>query len=40
MKAIKLDPSIPLHKINVKFENSEDLSLYQRPYERYLEDFR
>lgn len=40
MKAIKLDPSIPIHKINVKFESSEDLSLYQRPYERYLEDFR
>lgn len=40
MKAIKLDPSIPLHKINVKFEPSEDISLYQRPYDRYLEDFR
>jgi len=40
MKAIKLDPSIPLHKLNVKFESSEDISLYQRPYERYLEDFR
>ena len=40
MKAVKLDPSIPLHKLNIKFDPSEDSSLHQRPYQRYLEDFR
>jgi hypothetical protein len=40
MKAIKLDHSIALNKIQYKFDPTEDLALYQRPYERYLEDFR
>ena len=35
-KAIKLDPSIPLSKLKDKFNEEEDLSLYQRPNERYL----
>lgn len=35
-KAIKLDPSIPITKIKDKIQDEEDLSLYQRPNQRYL----
>lgn len=40
MKAIKLDHSIPVNKLQFKFEPEEDPSLYHRPYERYLNSYR
>lgn len=40
LSAIKLDHSIPISKLQFKFEPEEDPSLYHRPYMRYLESFR
>lgn len=40
MGALKLDHSIPISKIQFKFESEEDPSLYHRPYERYLTNYR
>lgn len=39
-KALELDYSNPLTKIKVKYDEGEDLSLYQRPYDRYLISLR
>lgn len=35
-KAMALDYSIPLGKVQFKYEEGEDLGLYQRPYDKYL----
>ena len=40
LRAIKLDHSIPIGKLQFKFEPEEDPSLYHRPYDRYLQSFR
>jgi hypothetical protein len=40
MSALKLDHSIPLQKMQLKFEPEEDPSLYFRPYQRYLNDYK
>jgi len=37
---LELDYSNPLTKIKVKYDEGEDLSLYQRPYDRYLISLR
>ena len=39
-KALRLDPSIPPSRLQIKPEAEEDPSLYARPYHRYLHDFR
>ena len=40
LRAMKLDHSIPVGKLQFKFEPEEDPSLYHRPYHKYLEAFR
>jgi len=35
-KALELDYSLPLSKLHIVVEEGEDVSLYQRPYERYI----
>ncbi len=37
LKAISLDYSIPLNQVKVKYEPDEDLSLFQRPYDKVLQ---
>ncbi|CAD8135763.1 unnamed protein product [Paramecium octaurelia] len=35
-KALQLDYSVPLGKVQFKYDEGEDLGLYQRPYDKYL----
>lgn len=37
LKAMDLDYTIPINKITHKYNPEEDLSLYQRPYDRYIQ---
>ena len=37
LKAISLDYSIPLNQVKVKYDPDEDLSLFQRPYDKVLQ---
>lgn len=39
-KALQLDYSIPLNKVQFKIEEDEDLSLYQRVYDKYLTNLK
>ncbi len=37
LKAISLDYSIPLNQVKLKYDPDEDLSLFQRPYDKVLQ---
>jgi hypothetical protein len=39
-KALALDYSIPVGKVQFKIDEDEDLSLYQRPYDKYLNNLK
>jgi hypothetical protein len=39
-KALSLDYSIPLAKVPFKIDEGEDLGLYQRPYDKYLNNLK